>query len=134
VSTALGRGKKGAGRIGVDGDGKPRENRKKANRKVKILNKMVAQCVKFGIMMTMQTITSQQMTRASVQIQGDTTSAGFENRLMEEMDSLKVGGTRVIHGVVVTRWSQETFEVGTFNRASQPFNSAVDMILRSLAS
>lgn len=45
-----------------------------------------------------------------------------------EMKSMTIGFTKVINGVVVTRWSKEVWEVGTFGRKCQDIDTAAKSI------
>ncbi len=74
-------------------------------------------------------MTTNQMKKAETTITARTMSPGFENQVCLELEGMKDRRTKVINGVVVTKWAKESFEVGTFGKKTQTFNAAVDAIL-----
>ncbi len=50
------------------------------------------------------------------------------NAIIAELNSITIGRTKVIGSKVVTRWSADKWEVGTFGRKMQDINAAAEAI------
>lgn len=53
------------------------------------------------------------------------TGARFYNML----EAMKVGFTTVINGMVVTRWSPESYEVGTWGKSTMDIHKTADALM-----
>lgn len=54
------------------------------------------------------------------------------NRLMTRLEEMTIGRTTVIDGIVVTRWTETLWEVGTFNKDRMDIQQSVSKILGEL--
>lgn len=52
-------------------------------------------------------------------------------KIEKALDSIGIGKTRVVHGRVVTRWSEMRYEIDTWGKAQVSRNRAVGMIERN---
>ena len=50
------------------------------------------------------------------------------NRFYMALEKMTTGRTAVINGIVVTKWNENAFEVGTWGKAQVTIHNAVDAI------
>lgn len=46
-----------------------------------------------------------------------------------EIKNMKVGSTKIINGISVTRWSEAKYEVGTLGRSTMTFWPTFDLVV-----
>jgi hypothetical protein len=46
-------------------------------------------------------------------------------KMKQQLQAMKIGFTKVVNGIAVTRWSEDKFEVGTWGRKTQSIDDAV---------
>lgn len=63
------------------------------------------------------------------QLGKDQSTVKHINRAYLEMEAMKVGFTKVINGMVTTKWSEGKFEVGTFGKATVTIDEAADKLM-----
>ena len=61
-------------------------------------------------------------------------STKSDNRAFLEMEGMKKGHTKIINGLVVTKWGEDSFEVGTFGKRTMDIQGACNLILIALES
>lgn len=57
-----------------------------------------------------------------------------DNRAFLEMEGMKKGHTKIINGLVVTKWGEDSFEIGTFGKQTMDIQEACNRILMALES